>query len=142
MENRKWIVLSRTTWVNTAALAVLPLVLSPAEVKEVGELIGSQDIGALALAAHPVLNTGLRFVSWGSVGESNGGKAWWKSKTVRCNLLVLAAVGYVTYLCYDAEVSLKPALALLALAAINIYLRVTHTDRKVTLLPGPLGKII
>jgi hypothetical protein len=141
MEDRKWLLLSRTTWFNAIAVGVLPLILTPDEIKEVTNALDVRDFGELLVSAYPVLNVLLRLATWGSVGGERGGKNWLFSKTVVINLLMIIFAGWLGYRLYEAEVSLKLAAVILAIGIINIYLRVTHTERRVTLLPGILGRV-
>ena len=59
------------------------------------------------------------------------------------NVVVLVFIGaWLGYRMFDADASIKVPLVLIAVAIINIYLRVTDTERRLTLLPGILGRII
>ena len=70
------------------------------------------------------------------------GKAWVMSKTVLTNLIIIALTGWLAYSLYDADASIKPALILIVVGAVNIYLRVVHTESRVSVLPGPLGRVV
>jgi hypothetical protein len=141
MEERKWFLLSRTTWFNAIAVAVLPLILTPDEIREVTNALDVRDFGELMVSIYPAFNFLLRLASWGAVGGERGGKPWFLSKTVLINLLVIIFAGWLGYRLYEANVSLRSAVVIMVIGIVNIYLRVTHTTRRLTLLPGILGRI-
>jgi hypothetical protein len=140
-EQRKWFLFSRTTWFNAISMLVLPLILTAGDMKEVAGVLGVERLRELIISLPPVFNIGLRLITWGAVGRERGGRPWYLSKMVWFNLLMIIFCGWLAYRLIDAGASLKVPIALILVGIINIYLRITHTTRRLTLLPGPLGKI-
>jgi hypothetical protein len=141
MEDRKWFLFSRTTWFNAISIGVLPLILTPDEIKVAANALDVRDFGELLVSVDPAFNIVLRLISWGAVGGGRDGKHWFLSKTVMINLLVIIFAGWLGYRLYEANVSLRLAAVIMAIGIVNVYLRVTHTTRRLTLLPGILGRI-
>jgi hypothetical protein len=139
---RKWFLFSRTTWINAILLAVLPLILTADDMSEVARVMNVDEIKELLINLSPAFNIGLRLISWGAVGKEKNGRPWFFSKTVTSNLLIILFAAWLGYRLFEADASIKVALVLMGVGIINIYLRVTHTERRLTVLPGLLGRII
>jgi hypothetical protein len=126
VNERKWFLRSRVFWLNTVSLIFAFLIVRTR---------------AYTLTASAILNLGLRAITAQRVGKEEWQKRWYRSKTVWLNLIVIAVAAYNLIGAGEVGDIFPPLLALLS-GFFNLYLRTQKTDVKLTLLPGPFGRIV
>ena len=134
---RKWAPRSQT-FVVWLVVLVLGTYLTMNSIGWFMELFG---LGKYTLSLAALANIIVRFRTWQPIGEE--GKRFWRSKTYWLNIVILLVCVYnLSYALYTGEKSAILPFIGAIVAYWTIWIRVNRTRTKITLLPGPLGRLI
>lgn len=140
----KWILFSRTFWINVVLIGIFSLIVSEGEANRVADLFRDPDFVMVIAMGTGSGNILARYFTSGQVSLLPGFERHIsESRTFRINLIM--AVPTYLYLYEQSKINdlSLPAMIVLGLIPLtNIFVRIYFTDKKTTLLPGPLGSIL
>lgn len=118
----KWIIKSRSAWLNGLLLLIVP---------GLADFAGMDSTTAL-LYATPSINLLLRYITNQPVG--GWGKKWYFSRTVLFNLFIIFSC-VLLMITASGGPQILAEIGLIIFCAVNIYLRINTTTKNANLLP-------